>query len=113
MLESEGKRVEGHVELIKAEIFKASSEKNTKFARQVRDIAGSTKVKVWEDIEDTFKHSSKLRTVSPKRLDIPHPVAIPDHSQLLRRKTTKAEHGYDIAEDVRRLLEGCKRLKHI
>ena len=118
-LEKEQKRVEGHVDKMKADILKPRPNADSAFSEEVRKIMNTTRIKVWEEVEDslklpswwtnTFDHPSELTKDSEDivKMDV---LRV---SELLERKLQKAKHGYAMAQEIRNLLDAQKKLKYI
>jgi len=119
-LEEERKRVEGHVDKIRADILKPRLNADAAFSQEVRKIMNTTRIKVWEEVEESLKRPS----LSTNAFQLPAaPSKLTDQdilkmdvsrvSELLERKLQKAKHGYAIAQEIRNILDGHKKLKYI
>jgi len=117
VLEKEQKRVEGHVDKMKADILKPRPNADSAFSGEVRKIMNTTRIKVWEEVEDslklpswwtnTFDRPSELTKDDIVKMDVSRV------SELLERKLQKAKHGYTMAQEIRNLLDAQKKLKYI
>lgn len=102
---------------IKADILKLRPNAESPFSRKVRKIINTTRIKVWEEVEDSLKRPSlltntfdgplKLRGEDIVKMDVSRV------SELLERKLQKAKHGYTMAQEIRNLLDAHKKLKYI
>lgn len=121
MLDVESKRVEGHVDRVKADIERPRQIEGGDFAKQVRKIMGTTKQRVWDEVSDMLKDVSRLDGLpSSEHADrwkragtYEVKMDVERNEKLLERKGKKAEHGYEIADGIRSLLDDSRKLKHV
>jgi len=114
-MEGEQKRLEGYVDKIKLEILGQRRKTSGSFSQCVREIMATDKVKVWEQVEDLKYSSPKVDTMvlgQEKDLVVDE-MDFSGISRLLERKNQKAEAGFAMAEEIRGLLQGYKKLKYI
>lgn len=109
--------VEGYVDRMKMKILDQRRKASGRFSQRVREIVGIDKVKVWEEVEENLKHSSRkvpvdITVLEPRKDLVVDKVDFSNISQLLERKAQKAEHGHTMVEEIRVLLQGCKKLKY-
>jgi hypothetical protein len=108
--------VEGYVDKVKTSILGQRRKSSGNFSQRVRDVMGTDKVKVWEEVDEYLKYSSpKVDIVNlgvEKELTVGE-MDVSDISRLLERKNQKAGHGYAMAEEIRGLLQGCKKLRYV
>ena len=112
----EQKRVEGYVDKMKAAILGQRRKTSGNFSQRAKEIVGTDRVKVWEEVDEYLKYSSpKVDNVvlGQEKGRMVDEMNLPDISRLLERKNQKAEVGCAMAEEVRGLLQGCKKLKYI
>ncbi|KAF8901205.1 hypothetical protein CPB84DRAFT_986317 [Gymnopilus junonius] len=126
MLEGERKRVHGYVDVLLARILSQSQSTPATmpgFEEKVGEIMGSSKVSVWKDVralaERVAESEDMVRKIKPveareedkwefeKVLN----VSAERNRKLLERKAKKADYGFDVAKDIRALLDGCRKLK--
>ena len=113
----EQKRVEGYVDKMKAGILKQRRKTSGNFSQRAKEIVGTDRVKVWEEVGEDLKYSSpkvdNMTVLGQEEGRMVDEMNLPDISRLLERKIQKAEVGCGMAEEVRGLLQGCKKLKYI
>lgn len=122
MLADERVRLEGYVDHLKTDIIKKKSRPQYGFAHAAREVMGSTKRKLWEEVKDSLQdaamHDAWMSAKSQdatSRLPGSYMVRIDAerNDKLLQRKYKKTEHGFALAEEVRNLLDDIKLLKHV
>ena len=122
MLVDERVRLEGYVDHLKTDIIKKKSRPQHGFAHAAREVMGSTKRKLWEEVKDSLQdaamHNAWTSAKSQEdtnRLPESYIVRIDAerNDRLLQRKYKKTEHGFALAEEVRNLLDDIKLLKHV
>lgn len=81
---------------------------------------GSTRLKVWEDVQEALVEASQLEAfisscATDEKTEEEYVVRIDveRNEKLLERKGRKAEHGYEIAAEIRKLLDDSRKLKHV
>ena len=135
MLQDERKRVHGYVDALSARISSQSQPALTTksgseqaqpktFEEQVRDLMGNSKVDVSEDVkslvERTFHSEDLMRRIRPvvepsedvkDEFEEALQAAAERDRKLLERKGKKADYGFEVAKEIRELLEGSKKLK--
>jgi len=112
----EQKRVEGYVDKIKVAVLGQRQKSSGSISQSVREIMGTDKVKVWEEVDEDLKYSSRkvdIMALGPEKDLVFHEMDFFGISRLLERKSQKAEAGLAMAEEIRGLLQGCKKLKYI
>ena len=116
-MEGEQKRVEGYVDKIKLEILGQGRKTSGSFSQCVREIMATDKVKVWEQVDEDLKYSSPkvdtMMVLGQEKDLVVDEMDFSGISRLLERKNQKAEAGFAMAEEIRGLLQGYKKLKYI
>lgn len=111
----EQKRVEGYVDKMMTAIVEQREKSKGNFSQQVREIMGTSRVRVWEELNEDLQYSwpnLKMELGGQKDLVVDE-MDVSDISRLLERKKQKAEYGYAMAEEVRGLLQGWRKLKYV
>lgn len=120
MLSEEGKRVAGYVDALRTDILSLTKKPEAAFAREVREVMGTTRIAVWDEARETFgKVGASERLVSGGDLDDlqrsteQHEVCVDAvrNAKVLERKMTKADYGFGMAEEIRAMLADAQRLK--
>jgi hypothetical protein len=112
----EQKRVERYVDKMKMAIIRQRRNTTASFSQRAREIVGTDKVKLWEEVEEGLKYSSPKVDITVLRQEkdlVVDEMDVSDISRLLERKSQKAEVGCGMAEEIRGLLQGLKKLKYI
>ncbi|KAF8955035.1 hypothetical protein BDZ97DRAFT_1861916 [Flammula alnicola] len=92
--------------------------KEGSFAQEVREVIGTTRVAVWDEVRDLLNMVAASERLTGKK-----PGLGEDGTQgancseeglqfrVLERKSKKAEHGFEIASEIRELLGDVRKLK--
>src|SRR5258707_14796025 len=105
----EQKRVEGYVDKIKLAILGQRRKTSGSFSQCVREIMGTDKVKLWEEVDEDLKYSSPkvdAMVLGQEKDLVVDELDFSGISRLLERKNQKAETGFAMAEEIRGLLQG-------
>ncbi|KDR79153.1 hypothetical protein GALMADRAFT_243042 [Galerina marginata CBS 339.88] len=131
MLEDERNRLAGHVDVLLASTLRPSAklgeQQRQLFETEVRNIIGSKKMTICEDVKDLVERvaaSEEILRTSPtlireKGVDSGFGdqysedwnASTQKNRRVLERKGKKAEYGFEIAKDIGSLLEHCKILR--
>jgi hypothetical protein len=121
VLSEEGKRVEGYVDTLRTDILSLTKKPEAGFAREVREVMGTTRIAVWDEVRETFgKVGASERLISGgdpddllERGTEQHEVCVDAvrNAKVLERKMTKADYGFGMADEIRAMLADAKRLK--
>ncbi|KAF8954573.1 hypothetical protein BDZ97DRAFT_1864533 [Flammula alnicola] len=128
MLDEEGKRVEGYVDTLRTNIINSRKRKEGSFAQEVREVIGTTRVAVWDEVRDLLNMVAASERLTGKKpglgedgtqgancseegLQFRVDIDVKKNERVLERKSKKAEHGFEIASEIRELLGDVRKLK--